>query len=281
MAIKLYKPGTPGKRKTSVIDYAKVLSKNVQTPKYLLTSKANAAGRNHRGVITTRHRGGGSKTIIRTVDFIRSDKADIPAKIQTIEYDPGRSSFISLVSYADGEKRFILTPEGVKVGDVLLTSKTAPIKPGNRLPLFNIPVGTYVHDVELQPGRGGKMGRGAGSFVTVQAIEGGDAVLRLPSGEIRLVKDNCWATIGQVSNADWFNVRIGKAGRKRLMGRKPHIRGKAMNPVDHPHGGGEGNQPIGMKYPKTPWGKPALGVKTRKSKKYSNNLIIKRRKSNK
>lgn len=278
MAIKIYKPKTPAQRKTSVINYGKVLKKTAETPRALFVSKGKTAGRNSQGRITARHRGGGSKKIIRVIDFKRIDKMDIPATVKSIEYDPGRSAFICLLSYDDGEKRLIVAPDGVQVGDKLIASKTASIKAGNRIPLSKVPVGSLVHDVELQPEMGGKMARGAGSFVTVQAVEAGNAVLRMPSGEIRMVKDTCWATIGQVSNPDWSNVRIGKAGRKRLMGRKPHVRGKAMNPVDHPHGGGEGNQPIGLKHPKTPWGKPALGVKTRKAKKYSNNMIIKRRK---
>jgi len=277
MSIKVYKPTTPARRRTSVVEHAKLLSKKVKTPKKLLVAKAKTAGRNNQGKITVRHRGGGFKKIIREIDF-RRDKKDIPAKIQTIEYDPNRSSFISLVAYADGEKRFIITPDGVKVGQTILTSEKAPIKAGNRLPLSAIPVGTFVHDVELQPGQGGKLARSAGNFVVVQAVEGDEAILKMPSGELRKVKSNCWATIGQVSNPSWINVRVGKAGRKRLMGWRPSVRGKAMNPVDHPHGGGEGNQPIGLKYPKTKWGKHALGVKTRKAKKYSDKMIIKRRK---
>lgn len=278
MSVKLYKPTTPSRRKTSVIDYSKVLKKDVATPKSLLYSKSKSAGRNNRGKITVRHRGGGHRKIVRTVDFRRNDKLDIPARIQTIEYDPNRSAFISLLSYADGEKRFMLTPNGSKVGDKVLASQKAPIKNGNRLPIDKLPAGTMVHDVEIQPESGGKMARSAGSYVTVQAVEGNTAILRMPSGEIRKVASNCWATIGQVSNPAWMNVRLGKAGRRRHMGWRPSVRGKAMNPVDHPHGGGEGVNPIGMKYPKTPWGKHALGVRTRKSKKHSNPMIIQRRK---
>jgi large subunit ribosomal protein L2 len=260
-----------------VIDYAKVLKKPVPTPKSLLIAKAKTAGRNHAGKITVRHRGGGAKKIIREVDFKR-DKLGIPGKVQTIEYDPNRSAFISLVAYADGEKRFVTATEGVKVGDKIIAAVDAPIKAGNRLPLSNIPVGTFVHDVELYPGGGGKLARGAGTYAVVAAVEGGMANLKLPSGELRQVPAASWATIGSVSNSDNINVRIGKAGRMRHMGVRPTVRGKAMNPVDHPHGGGEGHNPIGMKYPKTPWGKHALGVKTRKKNKYSDKFILQRRK---
>jgi large subunit ribosomal protein L2 len=277
MSIKLYKPTTPGRRQTSVIHYAKLLDKQIKAPKRLMKSKANTAGRNNRGLITVRHRGGGFKNKVREIDFLQN-RINIPAKIQTIEYDPGRTAFISLISYADGAKRFMLTPDGLKVGDTVITSEKAPIKPGNRLPLHAMPVGTFVHNVEIQPGAGGKIGRSAGNFATVQAVEGKYAILKMPSGELRQALSACWASIGQLSNPTWNKVRIGKAGRKRLMGWKPTVRGKVMNPVDHPHGGGEGKSPIGMKYPKTKWGKHALGVKTRKRKKYSNRVIIKRRK---
>ena len=277
MAVKLYKPTTPGRRKTSVIDYRKVLDKNVSTPKSLRFSRAKSGGRNNSGKITVRHRGGGHRKQIRDIDFKRQ-KINIPATVQTIEYDPNRSAFISLVAYADGEKRFITATDGLKVGDKVLTSATAPIKPGNRLPIANIPIATFVHDVELREGGGAVLARGAGTYAVVQAVEGKTANLKLPSGEIRQVSSNGWATIGTVSNPSKINVRLGKAGRRRNMGWRPTVRGKAMNPVDHPHGGGEGHNPIGMKYPKTPWGKHALGVKTRKRKKYSNNMILKRRK---
>lgn len=277
MTVKLYKPTTPGRRKTSVIDYGKVLEKNVSTPKSLRISRANSGGRNNQGKITVRHRGGGHKKQIRDIDFKR-EKINIPATVQTIEYDPNRSAFISLVAYADGEKRFITSTDGVKVGEKILTSATAPIKPGNRLPIANIPIGTFIHDVELREGGGAVLARGAGTYAVVQAVEGKTANLKLPSGEIRRASSNGWATIGSVSNPSKINVRIGKAGRRRNMGWRPTVRGKAMNPVDHPHGGGEGHNPIGMKYPKTPWGKHALGVKTRKRKKYSNKMILQRRK---
>ncbi|MDP2933703.1 MAG: 50S ribosomal protein L2 [bacterium] len=277
MSLKLYKPTTPGRRRTSVVDYSKVLDKTVKAPSRLFISHIRTSGRNNQGKITVRHRGGGFKKMIRDVDF-RREKYDIPATVQTVEYDPNRTAFISLVAYADGEKRFILTPDGLKTGDKILASSTAPIKPGNRLPLSAIPIGTFVHDVELMPAAGGKLARGAGTYAVVQAVEGTQANLKMPSGEIRKVPNGCWATVGQVSNPMRMNVRIGKAGRRRLMGWRPTVRGKAMNPVDHPHGGGEGHNPIGMKYPKTPTGKHALGVKTRKRKKYSNRMILRRRK---
>lgn len=276
MAVKIYKPTSNGRRIHSVTDYS-VLSKNSKTPKNLLLSKSKNAGRNNSGKITVRHRGGGFKKVIRIVDFSRLDKMDIPAKVLTLEYAPGRSSFISLVSYSDGEKRFILAPHGIKVGDSIVTSLKADAKIGNRMQLKNIPVGSFVHDIETQPNGSGIIARSAGSYATLQATEAGYALLRMPSTEIRKLPENCMATIGQVSNIDWENVRIGKAGRKRLMGWRPTTRGKAMNPVDHPHGGGEGHNPIGMKYPKTPWGKHALGVKTRDKKKPTSKFIVKRR----
>lgn len=276
MAVKLYKPTSPGRRIHSVTDYS-VLQKTKKTPKGLIVSKARPAGRNNSGKITVRHQGGGAKRKFRVVDFSRADKHNIPAVVKTVEYDPTRTAFISLISYNDGSKRYMLTPEGLKVGDKIMFGELAEITPGNRLALKNIPVGTLVHDIELVPGQGGRMARSAGAYATLQTNEAGYSLLKLPSGEIRKVRETCLATIGQLGNADWMNVRIGKAGRKRLMGWRPSVRGKAMNPVDHPHGGGEGHNPIGMKYPKTPWGKHALGVKTRSKKKYSNNSIIKRR----
>lgn len=276
MAVKVYKPTSNGRRIHSVTDYS-VLSKAVKTPKGLLVSKAKNAGRNFSGKITVRHRGGGFKKIIRLVDNSRADKMDIPAKVLTLEYAPGRSSFISLLSYKDGEKRYIIAPHGLKVGDVVVAGVKVEPKTGNRMQLNNIPVGTFVHDIEIAPGRRGSIARSAGSYAILQAVESGYALLKMPSGEIRKVPEKSMATVGQVSNIDWENVRIGKAGRTRLMGWRPTVRGKAMNPVDHPHGGGEGHNPVGMKYPKTPWGKHALGVKTRNKKKSSNRLIIKRR----
>lgn len=276
MAVKIYNPTSAGRRIHSVTDYS-VLRKNVKTPKSLRFSKSNPAGRNNSGKITVRHQGGGHRKQIRIVDFSRLDKKNIPAVIQTIEYDPGRSAFVSLVAYRDGEKRFILTPVGVEVGSKIIFSDTAEIKPGNRTQLKNIPVGSLIHDIELIPGQGGKIVRSAGAYAILQNTEAGYSLLKMPSGEIRKVKETVSASIGQISNQDWMNVRIGKAGRMRHMGWRPSVRGKVMNPVDHPHGGGEGVNPIGLKYPKTPWGKHALGVKTRKKKKYSTKFIVKRR----
>ena len=264
MAIKIYKPTTAGRRKHTVTDYNKVLSYGAKAPRSLLVSKAKSGGRNAHGHITVRHIGGGFKKKIRVLDNKR-EKLNIPAKVVSIEYDPGRSAFLALLSYRDGEKRYILAPTDVKMGQYVVSSdKKVEIRPGNRTKLSFIPSGTFVHDIEFAPGKGGQMAKGAGNYATITAVEGGYAILKLPSGEMRRVLETARATIGQVSNADHMNVRIGKAGRKRLMGIKPTVRGKAMNPVDHPHGGGEGRNPIGLKYPKTPWGKHALGVKTRK-----------------
>ncbi|OGE76239.1 MAG: 50S ribosomal protein L2 [Candidatus Doudnabacteria bacterium RIFCSPHIGHO2_02_FULL_48_21] len=277
MAIKIYKPTTAGRRKHSVTDYS-VLTAESRAPRSLLVSKKRSGGRNNAGKITVRHIGGGFKKIMRVVDSKR-DKLDIPARISSLEYDPGRSAFLSLLVYKDGEKRYIISPAGAKIGDVITASlKPVEIKPGNRTQILNIPAGTFVHDIELTPGRGGQMAKGAGNYAVITAVEGGMAILKLPSGEIRKVFGNSMATVGQVSNTDHMNVRIGKAGRKRLMGIRPAVRGKVMNPVDHPHGGGEGRNPIGMKYPKTPWGKHALGVHTRKKNRSSSKFIVQRRK---
>lgn len=276
MAVKIYKPTTPGRRFQSVTDYS-VLSKTEKTPKGLIVSKGRQAGRNNSGKITVRHQGGGSKKKIRLVDFSRIDRKGIPGTIKTIEYDPTRTAFISLVAYLDGVKRYIVTPQGIAVGATVVYSDTAEIQPGNRMSISVIPVGSMIHDVELIPGQGGKIARSAGNGITLQNVEGGYALLKMPSGEIRRVRETCSATIGQISNPDWMNVRIGTAGRKRHMGWRPQVRGKVMNPVDHPHGGGEGSNPIGLKYPKTPWGKHALGVKTRDKKKPTSKFIVKRR----
>lgn len=243
----------------------------------MVVAKGRAGGRNNSGKISVRHHGGGARKKLRILDFSRTDKKNVPALVKTVEYDPGRTAFISLLAYADGVKRYILTPQGLKVGDRVMFSDTAEILPGNRLVLKNIPVGSFIHDIELAPGQGGRIARSAGAYAILQNMEAGYALLKMPSGEIRKIKDTCAATMGQLANADWMNVRIGKAGRSRHMGIRPTVRGKAMNPVDHPHGGGEGHNPIGMKYPKTPWGKHAMGVKTRLKKKYSNHMIIKRR----
>jgi large subunit ribosomal protein L2 len=244
--------------------------------KALLEPLRKTGGRNNQGRITVRHRGGGHKRMLRIIDF-RRDKDGIPARVATIEYDPNRSAHIALLHYADGEKRYILAPVGLEVGQTVVSGPEVDIKPGNALPLRNIPLGTMVHNVELRPGQGGKLVRAAGSAAQIMAKEGDYVQLRMPSGEIRLVHANCRATVGQVSNVDHENVTIGKAGRARWLGIRPTVRGVVMNPVDHPHGGGEGRSPIG-RHPVTPWGKPALGVKTRKKNKPSDRLILKRRK---
>ncbi|MCC7356615.1 MAG: 50S ribosomal protein L2 [Candidatus Doudnabacteria bacterium] len=278
--VKLYKPTSPGRRIHSVTDYS-VLDKREKTPKNLVMSKSRSAGRNNSGKITVRHHGGGAHKKVRIVDFDRSDRLGIPGIIKTVEYDPTRTAFISLVSYKDGVKRYVLTADGMKVGQPIMAGETAEILPGNRLALQNIPIGSFVHDIELAPGRGGRLARSAGSYAILQNIEAGYALIKMPSGEIRKIRDTAMATVGQLANSDWMNVRFGKAGRMRHMGIRPTVRGKVMNPVDHPHGGGEGSNSIGLKYPKTPWGKHALGVKTRKPKKYSDGMILKRRNSKK
>jgi large subunit ribosomal protein L2 len=277
MAVKVYKPTSAGRRIHSVTDYS-VLNKAEKTPRSLVVSKSRSAGRNNTGKITVRHHGGGARKKTKLVDFVRADRKGIKATVRTVEYDSTRTAFISLLSYKDGVKRYILAPMGLKVGDSILYDDNAEIAPGNRLAIKNIPVGTFIHDIELIPDQGGKIARSAGGYAILQTVEAGYALLKMPSGEIRKVKDTCHASIGQISNNDWMNVTVGKAGRKRHWGVRPTVRGKVMNPVDHPHGGGEGHNPIGMKYPKTAWGKHALGVKTRKSKKYSQRMIVKRRK---
>lgn len=276
MAIKIYKPTSAGRRIQSVTDYS-VLTKNVKPTKSLVKSFGRTAGRNNQGKITIRHQGGGHKQKSRLVDFNR-EKMDIPAIVKTLEYDPGRSAFISLLAYKDGERRYILAPDGVKVGEVLVTSERAEIKNGNRMMVKHVPIGTNVHNLEILGSRGGQMARSAGAYAIIAAQEPDYTTLKLPSGELRKVPANSYGTIGQVSNTDWMYVRIGKAGRNRHRGIRPSVRGKAMNPIDHPHGGGEGHNPIGLKYPKTPWGKHALGVKTRNTKRSSNKFIVKRRK---
>ncbi|MBQ8763343.1 MAG: 50S ribosomal protein L2 [Clostridia bacterium] len=274
MSIKVYKSTTNARRNMSTTDYSE-LSK-VAPERSLLVSLKKNSGRNSYGRITVRHRGGGMRRKYRLIDFKR-DKFDIPATVASIEYDPNRSAFIALLQYEDGEKRYILQPAGLKVGDTVVAGTGADIKAGNALPLTNIPVGTVVHNVELYPGRGGQLARAAGNSAQLMAKEGAYALLRLPSGELRNVPANCMATIGQVGNVDHENVKIGKAGRKRHMGWRPTVRGSVMNPCDHPHGGGEGKAPIGRPGPVTPWGKPALGYKTRNTKKQSDKLIVKRR----
>jgi large subunit ribosomal protein L2 len=274
MAIKSYKPTTPSRRHMTVNAFVEITTDKPE--KSLLVAKNRTAGRNAQGKITVRHRGGGAKRKYRIIDFKRN-KDNIPARVATIEYDPNRSAFIALVVYADGEKRYILAPLGIKVGDILVSGPNADIKPGNTLPLQNIPVGTFIHNIELAAGKGGQMVRSAGTSAQLMAKEGNYATLRLPSGEMRYVRIECRATIGTVSNQTHEIIKIGKAGRKRHMGIRPTVRGSVMNPVDHPHGGGEGRTPIGRPAPVTPWGKPALGYKTRKTKKYSDRLIIKGR----
>ena len=274
MAIKVYKPTTYARRNMSVTDYS-VLSK-VAPEKSLLAPLKKKSGRNSYGRITVRHRGGGNRRKYRIIDFKRQ-KFDVPGKIATLEYDPNRSAFIALVEYEDGEKSYIIAPNGVKVGDTVVAGASADIKPGNALPLANIPTGTFIHNVELYPGRGAQLARAAGNMAQLMAKENGMALLRLPSGELRNVPANCMATIGQVSNTDHENVKIGKAGRKRNMGWRPTVRGSVMNPNDHPHGGGEGKSPVGRPGPCTPWGKPALGYKTRKHHNRSDKYIVRRR----
>ncbi len=276
MAIKHYKPTTPGRRGMTVLDYSE-LSK-VAPEKSLLVSIKKNAGRNSYGRITVRHRGGGNRKKYRIIDFKR-ERFDCPATVQTLEYDPNRSAFIALVKYEDGEKRYIIAPIGLKVGDVVVSGAAADIKIGNALPLTNIPVGTFIHNVELYPGKGAQLARAAGNMAQLMAKENGMALLRLPSGELRNVPDGCMATVGQVSNPEHENVNIGKAGRKRHMGWRPTVRGSVMNPCDHPHGGGEGKSPIGRPGPVTPWGKPTLGYKTRAKHKASDKYIVKRRNS--
>ncbi len=274
MAIKLYKPTTNARRNMSVTDYSG-LSK-VAPEKSLLAPLNKKSGRNSYGRITVRHRGGGNRRKYRIIDFKRQ-KFDVPGTVKTLEYDPNRSAFIALVEYEDGEKNYIVAPNGLKVGDTVVASESADIKPGNALPLNNIPTGTFIHNVELYPGRGAQLARSAGNQAQLMAKENGMALLRLPSGELRNVPINCMATIGQVSNIDHENVKIGKAGRKRNMGWRPTVRGSVMNPNDHPHGGGEGKSPVGRPGPVTPWGKPALGYKTRKKKNRSDKMIVRRR----
>lgn len=274
MAVKKFNPITPSRRQMTMPTFEEITSQSPE--KSLLVALKSKAGRNAQGKITVRHRGGGAKRKYRIIDFKRN-KDSIPAKVATIEYDPNRTAYIALVVYADGEKRYILAPAGLKVGDVIESGVNADIKAGNALPLKNIPVGTVIHNIELQKGKGGQLVRAAGNSAQLMAKEGDYATLRLPSGEMRYVRIECRATIGTLSNATNDIVNIGKAGRKRHMGFRPTVRGSVMNPNDHPHGGGEGKSPIGRPSPVTPWGKPALGYKTRKNKKYSDRFIIKDR----
>ena len=274
MSIRVLKPVTNGTRNMSVTDYS-ALSK-CGPERSLLAPLSKKSGRNSYGRITVRHRGGGNRRKYRIIDFKR-DKFDVKATVATLEYDPNRSAHIALLQYEDGEKRYIIAPQGLKVGDIVEAGPSADIKPGNALPLVNIPTGTVIHNVELYPGRGGQLARAAGNSAQLMVKEGGYALLRLPSGELRKVPEACMATVGVVGNEDHENVKIGKAGRTRHMGIRPTVRGSVMNPCDHPHGGGEGKSPIGRPGPVTPWGKPALGYKTRAKKNRSDKLIVKRR----
>ena len=274
MAIKSYKPTTNGRRGMTVTDYS-VLSK-VAPEKSLLEPLKKTSGRNSYGRITVRHHGGGERRKYRVIYFKRN-KLDMDATVMTLEYDPNRSAHIALLQYEDGEKRYIIAPNGLKVGDVVRAGAGADIKPGNALPLINIPVGTFIHNIELYPGKGAQLVRSAGNMAQLMGREGDRVLVRLPSGEMRYIPSNCMATIGQVGNIDHENVHLGKAGRKRHMGVRPTVRGSVMNPCDHPHGGGEGKSPVGHPSPVTPWGKPALGYKTRAKKNRSDKYIVKRR----
>ena len=274
MAIRVYKPTSPARRFMSVLTFEEVTKTTPE--KSLLESKKKNAGRNKQGKITVRHQGGGNKVKYRVIDFKRN-KDGIPAKVAGIEYDPNRTAFIALLNYADGEKRYILAPIDLKTGDTVISGEGADIKPGNALPIRNIPLGTLIHNIELVPGRGGQLVRSAGDAAQLMAKEGKYATLRLPSGEMRMVPIVCRASVGVVGNGDHNLINIGKAGRKRNMGIRPTVRGSVMNPNDHPHGGGEGKTGIGRPGPCTPWGKPALGLKTRKKNKPSNKLIVRRR----
>ena len=274
MGIKKYNPVTPGLRGMTVSTLEEITASKPE--KSLTVTLKKHSGRNSRGKITVRHRGGGTRNKYRIIDFKRN-KDGIPGNVKTIEYDPNRSANIALIVYADGEKRYILAPEGLKVGNVIFSGTDADIQVGNTLPIANIPVGTLIHNIELKPGKGGQLARSAGNGAQLMAKEGKYAQVRLPSGEVRKVLMNCRATIGEVGNGDHSNIQIGKAGRKRHMGIRPTVRGSVMNPNDHPHGGGEGRTPIGRKSPVTPWGKPTLGYKTRKKNKASNQYIVKKR----
>ncbi len=274
MAVKKFKPTTPGRRQMSVASFDEVT--RTKPEKSLLAKMKKTTGRNNTGRITVRHRGGGEKRHYRIIDFKRRDKLGIEAKITSVEYDPNRTAYIMLAQYIDGEKRYHIAPEGIAVGDKVITKEKAKIKTGNRMLISQIPVGYSIYNVELHEGKGGQMGRSAGTSIKLVSLEGKHAQIAMPSGEIRLVSKKCYATIGIVSNVEHSNITIGKAGRKRHMGRRPQVRGKAMNPVDHPHGGGEGGASIGMKHPKTPWGLPALGFKTRR-RRYTDKMIVKDR----
>jgi large subunit ribosomal protein L2 len=275
MAVKVYKPVTPGLRGMTGYTFEEITKSKPE--RTLVIPRKKHSGRNSYGRVTVRHRGGGARRFIRLIDF-RRDKRGVPARVAAIEYDPNRTARIALLNYADGEKRYIIAPVGLKVGDEVMAGTTAEIRVGNSLPLSSIPVGTTIHNVEMYEGRGGQLVRSAGVSAQLLAKEGDYAQVRMPSGEVRLIRQVCYATIGQVGNLDHGNIKLGKAGRKRLMGIRPTVRGTAMSPRDHPHGGGEGRSPVGMAGPKTPWGKPTLGYKTRKNKQ-SNKYIVRRRSS--
>ena len=275
MSIKTYRPTTPARRQMTVSGFDGV-AKHVKPEKSLTEVLKKNSGRNSYGRITVRHQGGGNRQKYRVIDFKR-DKTEMTAKVLRLEYDPNRSAFIALVQYEDGEKRYIIAPVGLKAGDKVISSASADIKPGNCLPIANIPVGTVIHNIEMHPGKGAQLVRSAGTAAQLMAKENGDAQIRMPSGEVRIVRTNCMAVIGQVGNIDHENVHIGKAGRKRHMGVRPTVRGSVMNPNDHPHGGGEGKSPVGHPGPMTPWGKPAMGYKTRSKKNPTNKFIVKRR----
>jgi len=276
MGVLKYKPTTPGRRQMSVNTFEEITSDMPYKP--LLMPWRQKSGRNNLGRLTVRHRGGGAKRRYRMIDNKRYQKLNIPATVETIEYDPNRTAFIALIKYADGERRYIIAANGLHAKDSIVCREKAKIKPGNCMQIKNIPVGFDIYDLELKKGKGSQAIRSAGSSGKVMSLEGDMAQVMMPSGEVRYVSKECYASIGSVSNLDHSNILIGKAGRMRLMGRRPQVLGKSMNPVDHPHGGGEGHTPIGLKHPKTPWGKPALGVKTRRKNKDTNRLIIKRRK---
>ncbi len=275
MGTKSHKPTSPGRRAMTVSTFEEITRQRPE--KSLVRPVRSKAGRSNQGRITVRHRGGGHKRAYRVIDF-RRDKDGVPGKVVSIEYDPNRSARIALIHYADGDKRYILAPLGLGPGDRVMSGPGADIKPGNTLPLANMPLGTQVHNIELKPGKGGQLVRSAGSAAQLMAREGGQVLLRLPSGELRLVDQRCRATVGQLGNVEHENIKLGKAGRSRWLGIRPTTRGVVMNPVDHPHGGGEGKSPIGRKQPVTPWGKPTLGYKTRKKGKASDKYIVKRRK---
>lgn len=273
MAVKVYKPVTPGLRGMTGYSFEEITK--TEPERSLVVVLKKHAGRNVYGRVTVRHRGGGNRRFLRLIDFKR-DKRDIPARVTAIEYDPNRTARLALLTYADGEKRYIIAPLGLKVGDTVVAGANAEIRPGNSLPISSIPVGTVIHNIELRPNGGGQLVRAAGGSAQLLAKEGDYAQIRLPSGEVRLVRQNCYATIGQVGNVEHSNIKLGKAGRKRHMGIRPTVRGTAMSPRDHPHGGGEGRQPVGMPGPKTPWGKPTRGYKTRRNKQ-TDKYIVRRR----